>query len=48
MSYGLKSFKSDCFDHIEAEIPFKDVTKVNQVIGVGTTVNSFMDKNGVA
>ena len=40
--------KSDFVDYAEAEIPVKDVTKVNQVIMIGTTINKFIDTNGVA
>ena len=47
-SYGLKKFKSDYVHYIDNEINVKDVTNVNWVIGIGTTVNKCFDQNGVA
>ena len=34
-------------EHVEADIPLKDVTKVNKVIGVGKTLNKFIVMHGV-
>jgi hypothetical protein len=36
-SYGLTPFCSDFIDYVECDIPVWDVTKVNKVIGIGTT-----------
>ena len=33
-SYGLKPYRSDFIDYIECDIPVKEVTKVNRVIGI--------------
>ena len=46
-SYGLTPFKGDFVDYVEDGIPVKNVTKFNQVIGIGTTTNNFIDTNGV-
>lgn len=45
-SFGLTPFRSDFIDYVEADIPVKDVTKVNRVIGIGTTLHKFKDSNG--
>jgi hypothetical protein len=45
-SYGLTSFWSDFIDYVKCEIPVRDVTKVNTVIGIGTTLHKFTDING--
>ena len=47
-SYGLKIFKSDSVHYIDSDIPVKDVTKVDWVIDIGTTVNKCFGNNGVA
>jgi hypothetical protein len=39
-SYGLTPFR-------KCDIPVKDVTKVNKVIGIGTTLHKFTDTNGL-
>ena len=39
-SYGLTPF------HVKCEIPVRDVTKVNTVVGIGTTLHKFTDING--
>ena len=44
-SYGLTPFRSDFVDYVECNIPVKDVTKVNTVIGIGTTLHRFVDEN---
>ena len=33
-SFGLTPFRSD-IDYVKCEIPVRDVTKVNKVIGIG-------------
>ena len=45
-SYGLTPFKSDFIYYVECDIPVKDVTKVNKVIGIGTTLHKFIEING--
>ena len=47
-SYGMTPFKIHLIDYVEDDIPVKDITKVNQVIVIGTTINNFIDTNGVA
>ena len=37
--FVLTPFKSDFVDYVECDIPIKDVTKVNKVIGIGTTIH---------
>ena len=39
-------FKSKFIDYVNCNIPVKDVTKVNTVIGIGTTIYNFVDANG--
>ncbi len=46
-SFGLTPFCSDIIDYdVECDIPVRDVTKVNKVIGIGTIVHKFTDTNG--
>ena len=45
-SFGLTPFRSDFIDYVECDIPVRDVTKVNRVVGIGTTIHKFMDTNG--
>ena len=45
-SAGLTPFRSDFIDYVECEIDVRDVTKVNKVIGVGTTLHKFVDIAG--
>jgi hypothetical protein len=45
-SYGLTPFWSDFIDYVKCEIPVRDVTKVNTVVGIGTTLPKFTDING--
>jgi hypothetical protein len=40
-SYGLTPFCSDCIDYVECDNPVQDVTKVNKVIVIGTTLHKF-------
>jgi hypothetical protein len=44
--FGLTPFRSDFIDYVECDIPVWDVTKVNKVIGIGTTIHKFTDING--
>ena len=45
-SVGLTLFCSDFIDYVECEIDVHDVTKVNKVIGIGTTLHKFVDATG--
>jgi hypothetical protein len=45
-SYGLTPFRSDFIDYVACTIPVRDVTKVNTVIGIGTTLHKFTDTKG--
>jgi hypothetical protein len=45
-SYGLTPFCSDFISYVECDIPVWDVTKVNKVIGIGTTLHKFTDTDG--
>jgi hypothetical protein len=47
-SAGLTPFRSDFIDYVECEIDVRDVTKVNKVIGIGTTLHKFIDASGTA
>jgi len=38
--YGLTPFRSDFIDYVKCEIPVRDVTKVNTVVGIGTTLHN--------
>jgi hypothetical protein len=40
-SYGLTPFCSDFINYVECDIPVQDVIKVNNVIGIGTTLRKF-------
>jgi len=44
--YGLTPFRSDFIDYVKCEIPGRDVTKVNTVVGIGMTLHKFTDING--
>ena len=37
-SFYLPPFRSDFIDYVKTDIPIKDVTKDNRVIGIGTTI----------
>ena len=41
-SAGLKYFCSDFINYVECNIDVCDVTKVNKVIGIGTTLHKFV------
>jgi hypothetical protein len=43
--FGLTLFRSDFIDYVECDIPVHDVTKVNKVIGIGTTLHNFTNTN---
>lgn len=45
-SNGLTPFRSDFIDYVECDIPVKDVSKVNKVVGFGTVLTRFRDVNG--
>jgi hypothetical protein len=45
-SAGLTPFCSDFIDYAECDIEICDVTKVNKVIGVGTTLHKFINVAG--
>jgi hypothetical protein len=45
-SVGLTPFCSDFIAYVECDIDVRDVTKVNKVIGVGTTLHKFVDVAG--
>ena len=40
-SFGLNPFQSDFIYYVEADIAVNDVTKINHVIGIGTTLHKF-------
>ena len=44
--YGLTPYRQDFIDYVEVTIPVKDVTKVNQVVGMGTAIFKFKDSDG--
>ena len=39
--FGITPFRSDFIDYVEADIPVKDITKINRVIENGTTLQKF-------
>ena len=45
-SYGLTLFRSNFIYFFEYDIPVKDVTKINRVIGIGATLHKFINSNG--
>ena len=44
--FGMNLFKSDFIDCVHADIPLREITKVNQVIGIVTTTHKYVDVNG--
>ena len=40
-SFGLTPFKTDFIDDVKRVLPIKDVTKVNRVVVIGTTIQKF-------
>jgi hypothetical protein len=45
-SFGSTPFQSDFSDYVACTIPVWYVTKVNNVIGIGTTLHKFTDTRG--
>ena len=45
-SLGLTPFRSDFIDYLDADIAIKDVTNINHVIGIGTTIHTFKNDKG--
>ena len=45
-SAGLTPFSSNFIDYVECGIDVRDVTKVNKVIRIGTTLHKFVDVAG--
>ena len=45
-SFVLTPFWIDFIDCLEADIPVKGVTKINRVIGIGTTLHKFQNYQG--
>ncbi len=43
VSADLSPFKSDLFDYVKCSIPVHDISKVNGVIGIGSTIHKFID-----
>ena len=39
-SYGLTPFQGDFIDYVKCELPVRDVTKVNTVVGIGMTLRT--------
>ena len=48
VSHGLIPLRNDFVDYVDDVIPVKDVTKIHWVLNIGTTINKYIDKNGVA
>ena len=42
----MTPFRSDFIDYVEADIALQDVTKINNVIGIGTTLHNFKNDKG--
>jgi hypothetical protein len=47
-SVGLTPFRGNFIDYVECDIDIRDITKVNKVIGIGTTLHKFVDIAGNA
>ncbi len=45
-SAGLTPLWSDFIDYVKCKIDVHDITKVNKVVGIGTTLHKFVDNNG--
>ena len=45
-SYGLTPFSSDFINYVEFDITVKEVTKLNRVIVIGTTLHQFIEIHG--
>ena len=46
VSHGIMLFQANFINSMETDIPFKNVIKVNQVIGIGTTLSKVMGTIG--
>ena len=45
-SHGLTPFRAGFIDYKECDIPFKDISKVNRVKGIGAVMYKFVATNG--
>ena len=45
-SFGTILFRIDFIDNVRCDLLIKDVMKVNRVIGIGTTLQKFIDIKG--
>ena len=45
-SLGLTPYRADFLDYVEVNIPVKDVTKTNYVVGIGTVIYRFQNDKG--
>ncbi len=45
-SFGLTPFRNNFIGYVKCDIPVKNVTKVNRVIDIGTTLHKFVDTKG--
>ena len=45
-SYGFMMFRRNFIDDVKYLIPVKYATKINRVIGIGTTLHKFIKSNG--
>jgi hypothetical protein len=45
-SFGLTPLQNDFIDYVACTIPVRDITKANNVIGIGTTLHKFTDTQG--
>ncbi len=45
-SASLTPFKSDFFDCVKCSIPVRNISKVDELIGIGTTFHKFVDTKG--
>ena len=44
--YELNTFIIYLIDYLKCDIPVKDVTNINKVIGIDNTLNKFINSNG--
>ena len=45
--FGLTPFRSDFIDYVKCEIKVGDISKVNTVVGIGTTLHRFISDEGL-
>ena len=45
-SFGMTKFLSNSIDYVKADISVKDVTKINHMIVIGTTLHNFKNDKG--